>query len=291
MTFPTVAGFGGSNSGANVTTTTVDLEALAGVASVGDLLLVILGIDGTEGGGWPSGWTSIYSAGTTQSLTARYHIVESGDPTSIDVTHGSQGSSHQVYRIQNGTFNVLLAEEHGLAANGGPDTAPNPPSINPIWPSSWDVLWIAISVNDDGTTDATVAPTNYTDLRSDRWNNADGVCLATARRLLAADSEDPGAFTIGASETWITGTIAIAPATGFPQAILSGGNSGGNTTSQDIDVALFVDTPVAGDLVIILAYCQVQEQDARSHRPKLVYVDGENRIVRVAHERALGVPV
>ena len=47
----------------------------------------------------------------------------------------------------------------------------------------------------------------------------------------------------------------------------------------------------AGDLVIILAYCQVQEQDARSHRPKLVYVDGENRIVRVAHERALGVPV
>ncbi|MBI2912815.1 MAG: aspartate 1-decarboxylase [Chloroflexi bacterium] len=38
----------------------------------------------------------------------------------------------------------------------------------------------------------------------------------------------------------------------------------------------------AGDLVIILTYRQVQEEDVRSYRPKLVYVDGQNRIVRVA---------
>ena len=33
-----------------------------------------------------------------------------------------------------------------------------------------------------------------------------------------------------------------------------------------------------GDLVIILTYCQVREQDARQHAPKLVYVDQNNAI-------------
>jgi len=40
-----------------------------------------------------------------------------------------------------------------------------------------------------------------------------------------------------------------------------------------------------GDLVIVLAYHSVSEEEARSLRPRLVYVDGANRIVRVAHER------
>jgi len=39
-----------------------------------------------------------------------------------------------------------------------------------------------------------------------------------------------------------------------------------------------------GDLVIILGYAQVDEERARSFRPRLVYVDGRNRIVRLGHE-------
>jgi len=34
-----------------------------------------------------------------------------------------------------------------------------------------------------------------------------------------------------------------------------------------------------GDTVIILSYCQVNEENARIFRPKLVYVDARNRIV------------
>jgi len=41
-----------------------------------------------------------------------------------------------------------------------------------------------------------------------------------------------------------------------------------------------------GDLVIVLAYHLVSEEDARSLRPRLVYVDGANRIMRVADERS-----
>jgi len=35
-----------------------------------------------------------------------------------------------------------------------------------------------------------------------------------------------------------------------------------------------------GDLIIILTYIDLPEEDARSHRPTLVYVDAENRISR-----------
>jgi aspartate 1-decarboxylase len=35
-----------------------------------------------------------------------------------------------------------------------------------------------------------------------------------------------------------------------------------------------------GDLVIILSYAVMSDDAARTHQPRLVYVDGENRIVR-----------
>jgi aspartate 1-decarboxylase len=40
-----------------------------------------------------------------------------------------------------------------------------------------------------------------------------------------------------------------------------------------------------GDMVIVLAYHTVSEEDARSLRPRLVYVDGANHIMRVGRER------
>jgi aspartate 1-decarboxylase len=33
-----------------------------------------------------------------------------------------------------------------------------------------------------------------------------------------------------------------------------------------------------GDIVIILMYCQMQDEEARSHQPRVVYVDEQNRI-------------
>lgn len=37
-----------------------------------------------------------------------------------------------------------------------------------------------------------------------------------------------------------------------------------------------------GDLVIIAAYAELDAAEARRHSPRLVYVDGDNRMVRVA---------
>ena len=44
-----------------------------------------------------------------------------------------------------------------------------------------------------------------------------------------------------------------------------------------------------GDLVIILAYEQLTNEEALDHKPSLVYVDENNRIVRTAHEIPVGV--
>jgi aspartate 1-decarboxylase len=39
-----------------------------------------------------------------------------------------------------------------------------------------------------------------------------------------------------------------------------------------------------GDIVIVLTYATVTEEEARRHRPNLIYVDEANRIVRTAQE-------
>ena len=41
-----------------------------------------------------------------------------------------------------------------------------------------------------------------------------------------------------------------------------------------------------GDLVIILAYDQMTDAEAREHQPRLVYVDESNQITRVGHDIA-----
>jgi aspartate 1-decarboxylase len=44
-----------------------------------------------------------------------------------------------------------------------------------------------------------------------------------------------------------------------------------------------------GDLVIILAYDLLTEEEVRAHKPKLVYLDRQNRIVRTANDIPVGV--
>jgi aspartate 1-decarboxylase len=44
-----------------------------------------------------------------------------------------------------------------------------------------------------------------------------------------------------------------------------------------------------GDLVIILAYDVLTEEEAREHRPRLVYVNSRNEIIRTARDIAVGV--
>jgi len=42
-----------------------------------------------------------------------------------------------------------------------------------------------------------------------------------------------------------------------------------------------------GDLVIVVTYAEYEEEEARRHRPTVVFVDEANRILGVPHEPAL----
>ena len=39
-----------------------------------------------------------------------------------------------------------------------------------------------------------------------------------------------------------------------------------------------------GDIVIILSYCHVSDEEARSFTPKVVYVDAKNAITKVVSD-------
>lgn len=41
-----------------------------------------------------------------------------------------------------------------------------------------------------------------------------------------------------------------------------------------------------GDIVIVITYKDVAEEETRAHQPSLVYVDADNRISRAGHETA-----
>ena len=58
-----------------------------------------------------------------------------------------------------------------------------------------------------------------------------------------------------------------------------GGDRGSGQLAVNGAAARLVDE---GDTVIILTYTDLPEAEARSHRPRLVYVDGENRITHTA---------
>lgn len=45
-----------------------------------------------------------------------------------------------------------------------------------------------------------------------------------------------------------------------------------------------------GDLVIIIAYGQLSDAEAREFQPRVVHVDGDNRIVELGHDLAEPVP-
>ena len=46
-----------------------------------------------------------------------------------------------------------------------------------------------------------------------------------------------------------------------------------------------------GDIVIILAYVTLMEEEIATHSPRLVQVDAANKIVNVSRPTVIGVPV
>jgi len=193
--------------------TTTHNVSMPATVNAGDLLIVLFTNDGSATVTIPAGWTQLASTVNSDQvrLSVYYKIAAGteGGTTVNFVTSASEQAAAQVYRITN--WHGTTPPEISTAATNT-TVAPDPASLNP---AGWDVantLWLAVAGQDQGGVGVTY-PTSYTDgISTASSTTGTGRCRTfSARRTLAAASENPGAFTIGAPEEWVAFTIAVRP--------------------------------------------------------------------------------
>jgi len=208
--FPTVVTAANSVQATDSTSHTVSLPS--GIVS-GDLLIGFFSCDGTATVTWPNegtDWIEIVSnASVANRLSIAWRKADGTEGASITVTtSASEESVHIVYRITGHIDPSTQPPEQ--ASTTGSGVNPNPPDLTPTGGAK-DYLWFAIEGSDDDDL-VTVYPTSYTDGETYGSSTGGGDCgIGAARRELNAASENPGAFTIAATEQWVAATIAVHP--------------------------------------------------------------------------------
>lgn len=215
MSFPTVAATNTSQQTTNSLTHTANLPA--GIVS-GNLVTVFFACDGNttaEVTNPASGWETLFTQNVladTAFLKVFYRWADGSEGSTITITTGAtEQSNHISFRIS-----VAHASEVPAFASTRPGSSsanPDPPSLDP---ANWDVedtLWIAVAAW-DGSPTGIGYPANYTSnqitVQNPSGSGSAGLIVAT--RELAAESEDPGTFTMSAQEQWAAATIAVRPA-------------------------------------------------------------------------------
>jgi len=208
--YPAVAATNTSVNNTNGTSHTVNLPS--GISS-GNLLIVIFGFRGgtNQTITWPSGYASFFRAdqSTNVGVAAAYRQADGTEGTTITVTTSANArTSHNSYRITGAADPAVRAPE-SINSNGN-NANPNPASLTPTGGAK-DFLWIALEVNNAGTTTITGWPTSYTGGIQANGSSQNSTTGSAVRQLNAA-SEDPGTFTISSSIAWAAGTLVVHPA-------------------------------------------------------------------------------
>jgi len=240
---PAVASVTETAFGTDTTDHNVDMPA---TVNADDLLIVLFTNDGNATVTTPGGWSALASDHNTAVRCSVYYKIAVGDEdgTTVDfVTSANEQAAAQVYRITN--WHGTTPPEISTAATGT-STRPNPASLDP---AGWDVadtLWIAVAGQDRGQGTPTAYPAYYTDGISTLSSATTDSCRTlSARRVLAAASEDPSPFTIPASEEWVAFTIAVRPA---PRDLTTSSTAGGSVTTPGEGVFTYDEGTVV-DLV------------------------------------------
>lgn len=208
MAFPTVVNTNTTNGQSPGTSHSINLPA--SLVSGNLLVVVVMGTGSITP--TPTGWTQF---GGVHAVLTKTSDGTEGATLTVDM-----GSSARIaavsYQIQN--WNAVQVSYNV--------TNDDPPSFTPTF-GSGDTLWIATMGAKRSDWEATAAPTNYTNLLTigNISSSSTARCeVASARRELAAASENPGTFTIsGTTDSPESTTIAIqavggAAATSLPPA-------------------------------------------------------------------------
>lgn len=220
MAFPIVADADTKNGVVTVDTLSWTLTYPTNLVS-GDLVLALAASAGSVAGSIAgTGWVKVIDDARFSAVTLYAFMKPSlGTETgtfALDLNSAVQGG-WRVFRIT-GWYGGTIAEGPG-STNGdstsggdvsGTSANPDPPSRAPTNWSGEDTLWFAFAGIATSRT-ISVFPASYTNTASDVSGGALGATLGTCSRALTAASEDPGTFTISASDSWVAATIAIRP--------------------------------------------------------------------------------
>jgi hypothetical protein len=195
----------------------------------GDLILAFLAIDNDSNDPdptWSSGWVkTTLSAGTIDFVAAKKKSdgTESGN-FNLSLLSAQQGA-WRIFRISawEGTLGTGMQSSSGAVqlSTGvqGSSTLPNPPNLDPTNWATENTLWFALAAA-DGSPTFSAFPSSYTNTSGDVSGGADGASLGIARLILNTSAQNPGTFTISASNDWWAATLAVRPgASGGPHAL------------------------------------------------------------------------
>lgn len=234
---------------------------LPAVVDPGDLLFAFAGWENGDAvtTQTPAGWTKLSSGSLGPVIFVR-DADGSEDGGTVDLTTTTNVTGVAVTCRVTGAHSGGFAEAVALAAAraNAAGTEPNPPSANQ--PGDWftapvRVLAVADWIDDDVA--LTLNPAGYTALASGVSGGGvnNGVGIAVAHRAVATPSEDPGPFTIAASQPWAAHTLLVRPTPdggGTPGSFASGRALfpvGGLvqdlnvTTLDDLEFTLFTQAP------------------------------------------------
>src|SRR3990172_4071193 len=198
---------------------------LDGSQNDGDVLIVLhRSADGTASHGYPANWNVLFNDASDASddrISAAWCKVSGTNCSSggtITITQSSSKFASIAFTISNAADPTIRAPEFATLTTGSSAT-PDPGNLSPTGGSK-DYLWIwAGGWEGEQTSPPSGNPTNYANATGadsgTTGSNAANTRVATAERTLTASSEDPGSWTISASDD-LTATVIVVHATDFP---------------------------------------------------------------------------
>lgn len=219
-----------SNNGSQTGNTTSHTVNLPATVTAGQLLVVWMAFDGNPTVTWDNAshgtWTGyIDTPGPSSAckLVVRAKVA-TGTEGGGTLTIGTSASEQSVHRsVAIGTWEGTLAGGINVpTAATGTSSTPNPPVATDSW-GTVDRKTMAIC-GADGARTVSAYPANYTlNQFSDSSAGGAGIGLGSCgRNQTSVGVQDPGTFTISASDQWVASTVSVRGGTAGIPATPSG---------------------------------------------------------------------
>lgn len=209
MASPTVTASATTNGTTSTATPTINLPA---TVNANDIIVVFIRADNEEAYTWPANWNLLISDasdGSDDQTGCRWKLaVGNEDGTTIQLSRTNSGKFSALAYAIGGANNVEVG-----SLGTGASTTPDPPNFAPSG-GTQDYLWLWMGGwEGEQTSPPAGNPTNYTNPIGANSGTAGAVTtncrVASARRATTAASENPGTWTISASDDWTAFTMAL----------------------------------------------------------------------------------